>query len=80
MGNHLIIPPLFPLRASHPYIPIPAGATYSTVPPVSSGRSSRSFRLPLWSRLQKYSTGISLSSPQTLQRNLWDRGAGARSQ
>lgn len=44
-----------------------AGATYSTLPPLSSGRWSASMRRPPASSAQKYSTGTSFTSWHTLQ-------------
>lgn len=45
------------------------GATHSTVPWLSSGRSSASRRRPLPSRVLKYSTGASFSMVHTLHLN-----------
>jgi hypothetical protein len=42
------------------------GATHSTVPLLSSGRSSASRRRPLPSSVEKYSTGASFSMAHTL--------------
>mmetsp|Transcript_28698 Transcript_28698/g.93220 ORF Transcript_28698/g.93220 Transcript_28698/m.93220 type:complete len:225 (-) Transcript_28698:810-1484(-) len=48
-----------------------AGATISTSPRASSGRRSRSSRVPAASRRPKYAGGTSFAKPHTLQRQRW---------
>eukprot|EP00983_Pelagomonas_calceolata_P007714 251469-Pelagomonas_calceolata.AAC.3 len=60
-------PPAFARQSPQPTLTMySAGATYSTVPPLSSGRMARSVRWPVWSKWLKYSTGTSFRMWHTL--------------